>query len=225
MLCIRCGTENSEGSKYCTNCNALIPVAAPTGNPAQSTLDISESVDYELPDTHYQSPILQQLAWAVHELAEEDGELEPVVEAYEAYREIFENFKTEVPKLQEICYSQQGAFDDDPIPSQIKYMISSAETLYSDGEALFEGFFDHLEGLDEDAEFPDPTPLIDGTKKWLNCNDSVCTAFDFLSGRTKVFEELLVEMDDYILNNNSPEDLAAAEAATSETPTDQIDIG
>jgi hypothetical protein len=168
-----------------------MPVAAPTGNPDSSNLDIEEMVEYPVPETHYQSPVLQQLAWSVHEFIEEGGELDPMIEAYEAFREIFEGFKQEIPKIKEICYSQQGVLEDDPMPSQIKYMISNAEKLYFEGEAIFENYLDSLEDMGEDEEFPDPEPLVEGTKKWLQCNDSVCITFDYIVGRTRGLEEYL----------------------------------
>ena len=152
MLCFQCNEDNPEGSKYCTSCNALIPTAAPTGNPASSNLDIEEMVDYPVPESHYQSPLLQNLAWSVHEFIEEEGEFEPIVEIYEAFREVFEGFRTEIPKLQEMCYAQQSFLEDDPMPSQIKYMVNKAETLFAEGEALFEGFFDKLEEMEVAAE-------------------------------------------------------------------------
>ena len=222
MLCIQCGTDNGEGAKYCVSCNALMPVAAPVGNPGQSELDIEEMVDYPIPETHYQSPVLQQLAWTVHEFIEEEAELEPVIEAYEAFREIFDGFKLEIPRLKEICYSQQGVLEDDPMPSQIKYMVTQAETLFTEGEDLFEGYLDALEALAEDDPFPDPQPLIDGTKKWLQCNDSVCIAFDFLVGRTKALTEMIEEIDDELKDV----DLSKFEAKDSDLiPADSTDLG
>lgn len=222
MLCIQCGTDNSEGAKYCVSCNALIPQAAPTGNPGQSTLDIDEMVDYPIPESHYQSPVLQQLAWSVHEFIEEEAELEPVIEAYEAFREIFDGFKLEIPRLKEICYTQQGVLEDDPMPNQIKYMVTQAETLFTEGETLFEGYLDALEELDEDDPFPDPQPLIDGTKKWLECNDSVCIAFDFMIGRAKAFgelvEEIQEELKDVDLSDLEPKD-------EDLIPADSTDLG
>ena len=221
MLCIQCGTDNAEGAKYCVSCNAMMPVAAPTGNPGSSNLDIEEMVDYPIPETHYQSPVLQQLAWSVHEFIEEEAEFEPVVEAYEAFREIFDGFKLEIPKLEEICYAQQGVLEDDPMPSQIKYMVAKAALLFSEGEAIFEKYLDALETLEEDAPFPDPEPLVEGTKKWLACNDSVCIAFDFLVGRTEAFGELMTEIQEELKDI----DLSELEAEVHRVPADSTDLG
>jgi len=234
MFCIQCGTENPEGSKYCVSCSAVMPLAAPTGNPAASNLDIEEMVEYPIPETHYQSPVLQQLAWTVHEFMEEEGELEPVVEAYEAFREIFDGFKQEIPKLKELCYNQQGVLDDDVMPSQIKYMVTQAETLFQEGEALFEKYLDSLEELGEEDDFPDPQPLVEGTKKWLACNDSVCITFDFLVGRQRAFDELIVDLDEIQKEQEyeakhgkkeSPEPAAEEEpAAPPLVPSDSTDL-
>lgn len=196
MLCIQCGTDNPDGSRYCVSCNALLLQVAPTGDPAASNLDIEEEVDYPVPEAHYQSPILQHLAWCVHDFVEEEGEFEPIIEAYEAFREIFDGFKLELPKIKELCYSQQGMLEGDVMPSQIKYTVAKAETLYSEGEALFEKYFDAVDALDDDDDFPDPEPLIEATRKWLGCNDSVCITYDFLVGRHKALDEMAVEYDE-----------------------------
>lgn len=229
MLCIQCGTENPENSKYCTKCNALILQAAPTGDPTSSQMEFEEQVDYPVPVAHYQSPVLQHLAWTVHEFMEEEGEYEPVVEAYEAFREIFEGFKVEIPKIQDLCYSQKGLLEDDPVPSQLKYIIMKAESLFTEGEELFEKYFDAVEALDEDDEdFPDPEPLVEGTKKWLGCNDSVCLAYDLLVNRTKDLDEFAGELE-VAYKAKLAEEEAAGTSSVAETapamPTDSSELG
>lgn len=244
MLCIQCGTDNPEGEKYCVSCNAKILQAAPTGNPASSTLDIDENFENPVPDTHYQSPILQHLAWTIHEFIEEGAELEPIVEAYEAFREIFEGFREEIPKIEEMCYAQQGLLEEDAVPDQVKYMITQAQSLYTEGEELFEGYLDSIEELGEEDDFPDPEPLIQGIRKWLDCNDRVCVTYEFLVGRQQEFNEL-VEGYQYIMDeqdagrNPFPEDEdasgtkpPAAPASVEEptasptvVPSDSTDLG
>lgn len=207
MHCIQCGTDNAEGVKYCISCNAMMPVAAPVGNPEQSNINIDETVNYLVPETNYQSPILQHLAWSVHEFIEEEAEFEPVVEAYEAFREIFEGFKEEIPKLEDLCYSQQGALPDDPVPSQMRYLMNNAESLFTDGETLFETYLESLEELDDEEPFPEPEPLIEGTKKWIACNNNVCMVFDLLVERTQLLDELIEEFQEEMeaSGQNEPE--------------------
>lgn len=229
MLCVQCGTDNPEGGKYCISCSALLLHAAPTGDPSASSLDIEEDVEYPVPEAHYQSPVLQHLAWCVHEFIEEEGEFEPILEAYEAFREIFEGFKSEIPKIHDLCYSQQGMLEGDVMPSQIKYTVSKAETLYSEGETIFEDYFDTVEALHEDDDFPDPQPLIEATRKWLGCNDSVCITYDFLVGRHKALDELSVEYDE-IRKEKEAQELAdgassgAGGDAVSYAPSDSTDL-
>ncbi len=196
MFCIQCGTVNDDRSKYCLSCNAILIQPAPEGLPESSTLNLQEEVEYPVPETHYQAPILQQLAWSIHDFLEEDGDLELIVEAYEAYREIFEGFRVELPGLKEYSYSQEGKLEDDPVPSQIRYLVTKAEELYAEGESLFEGYFDLVESLGEDEDFPDPEPLMKATKCWLSCNDNICISFDFLVGRTEAFREMLQEIEE-----------------------------
>ena len=81
MLCVQCGTDNPDGTKFCVSCNAVLPMQPLASS---SSMDIAENVEYLVPEAHYQSPVLQQLAWTVHDFIEEEAELEPVIEAYEA---------------------------------------------------------------------------------------------------------------------------------------------
>ena len=226
MLCIQCGTDNPEGAKYCVSCNAMIPAAAPTGNPAASNLDIEEMVEYPVPETHYQSPLLQHLAWSVHEFIDEGAELEPIIEAYEAFREIYEGFKAEVPKLNELCYAQQGQLEEDVMPSQIRYMVLQAERLYEEGENLFEGYWNSLDELGAEDDFPDPQPLVDATKKWLSCNDSICITYDFLAGRFKAFEELSEELEELKQERIAKGDWdVEEESGDAALPADSTEVG
>lgn len=250
MVCVKCGTENPDGAKYCSNCNAVLFQAAPTGLPNASTLDLEEMVDYPVPETHYQSPILQHLAWSIHEFIEEEGELEPILEAYEGFREIFEGFRSEIPSLKDYQYQEQGKWDDDPIPTQIKYLVSKAEELYEQGEKEFEAYFEQIEKYEEEIErleesdddsveepdFPDPGAMVTATKRWLNCNDNICLVFEFLVGRSRAFNEMADELEADLaaldaMPDDEPEEgegeaQAPAEPAPQPTgPTDSSDLG
>lgn len=265
MVCVKCGSENPAGAKYCGSCNAMLFQAAPTGLPNASTLDLEEMVDYPVPETHYQSPILQHLAWSVHEFIEEEGDLEPVLEAYEAFREVFEGFRSEIPGLKDYQYREQGKWEDDPIPSQIKYLISKAEEFYAEGEAGFEKYFEQLDAFDEaqaaldeeefddedvgeeegeeieegeapedsedegaleEAEFPDPEPIIEATKKWLYCNDNICLVFEFLVGRARAFNEMADELAAELENVEvvSEEEFHAEEAGETPAPEPEPEV-
>ena len=215
MLCVQCGTDNPEGTKFCVSCNAVLPMQPLASS---SSMDIAENVEYLVPEAHYQSPVLQQLAWTVHDFIEEEAELEPVIEAYEAFREIFEGFKEEIPKIRDICLSQQGVLDEDMVPAQLKFLIDRAEELYVEGEQQFEGWLDALEDLEEDEDFPDPQSLIEGTKKWLSCNDMICMTFDILVGREKDLKELSQDLETLIQIKTKEEADAARAAQSGEKP-------
>ncbi len=198
MICVRCGTDNPDHAKYCTKCSAMLLQAAPEGLPQTSSIDLDEEIEYPVAQYHYQSPILEQLAWAVHEFVEEEGELEPVVEAYEAFREIYEGFRKEIPVLQELHYSSDGFIEGDPTPKFVKYLLNRSIEAYSEGEALFEGYLEALERLGEDEDFPDPQPLMDGTKSWLSCNDNICMTFELLTGQNQALTMLLDDYDERV---------------------------
>lgn len=191
MVCVQCGTENSEGAKYCSSCSALLFQAAPDGLPTSSALDIGESLPMPAVTTHYQSPLLESLAWAVHEFAEEEGDLEPVVETYEAYREVYEAFSQEIPALQELRYCCETFFDDDPESKYIKFLLDRAIEFYKKGESLFEGYLESLESLGDDEAFPDAEPLKEGTRAWLDCNDNICMTFELLTAQKKACDDIV----------------------------------
>lgn len=195
MVCVQCGAENPEHAKYCGKCSALLFQVAPEGLPTSSGLDLDEDVQIPVAQAHYQSPILEQLAWAVHEFAEEEGELDPVVEAYEAFREIYQGFRNEIPALQEIHYNAQGMIEGDPTPKIVKYLLNRSIEYYQEGEAHFEAYLERLEQLGEEDDFPDPKPLMDGTVSWLHCNDNICMTFEFLTGQMQALDELLEEIE------------------------------
>jgi hypothetical protein len=198
MVCVQCGKENPEGAKYCVSCNALLFQVAPEGLPPSSSIDLDEDIEYPVAHTHYQSPILEQLAWAVHEFSEEEGDFEPVVEAYESFREIYEGFRKEIPALQELHYASAGFIEGDPTPKYVKYLLSRSIEFYSQGEAHFESYLESLEALGEDEDFPDPTPLMEGTKSWLNCNDNICMTFELLTGQMQALTLLLDDYDERV---------------------------
>ena len=198
MVCVQCGAENAEHAKYCSKCNALLFQVAPVGLPTSSSIDLSEEITYPVATAHYQSPILENLAWAVHEFAEEEGDLEPVIEAYEAFREIYEGFRKEIPVLQELHYSSDGFIEGDPTPKFVKYLLTRSTEAYAEGEAFFESYLESLEALGEDEDFPDPKPLMEGTKSWLNCNDNICMTFELLTGQMQALTALLDDYEDRV---------------------------
>jgi hypothetical protein len=216
MVCVQCGTENSEHSKYCSKCSALLFQVAPEGLPVSSSIDLDEEIEYPVAQYHYQSPVLESLAWAVHEFAEEDGELEPVIEAYEAFREIYEGFRKEIPVLEELHYSSDGMIEGDPTPKYVKYLLGRSIEYYAEGEAYFESYLNGLEDLAEDAEFPDPKPLMDGTKSWLSCNDNICMTFELLTGQMQALTTLLDDYDGRVARGENTEASDEDEESTVE---------
>jgi hypothetical protein len=218
MVCVQCGAENAEHAKYCSKCSALLFQAAPQGLPPTSSLDLDEEIEYPVATAHYQSPILENLAWAVHEFAEEEGELEPVVEAYEAFREIYEGFRKEIPVLQELHYSSEGFIEGDPTPKYVKYLLNRSIEHYTQGEAYFESYLESLESLAEDEDFPAPKPLMDGTKSWLHCNDSICMTFELLTGQMQALTMLL---DDYEQRVAAGEDVSGEGDDESESQVEE----
>lgn len=211
MVCVQCGTDNAEHAKYCSKCSALLFQAAPTGAASHSTLDMDEGFDPPVPDQHYQSPLLEQLAWAVHDFIEEEGELEPVVESYEAFREVFESFQQEVPNIREIHYEGQEYFEEDPNYKYVKYLLDRAQEYYTKGETLFEGYLESLEALGEDDDaFPDPEPLKEATRNWLDCNDHICMTFELLTNQFEALTYSLEEYNESLASGGQSDDGAAA---------------
>lgn len=205
MICVQCGTENVEQAKYCSKCSALLFQVAPEGVPT-SSLDLGESIALPQLESHYQSPLLESLAWAVHEFIEEEGEFEPIVEAYEAYREVYDKFEKELPQLQELRYATEVALEGDPGPKYMKFLLDRAVEYYHKGESLFESYLELLEGLEDDEGFPDPEPLKDGTRAWVDCNDNICMAYELLEGQMKEVDFLAAELEQILQEEASDDD-------------------
>lgn len=194
MICVRCGTENSEQAKYCQKCSALLFQVAPEGLPS-SSLDLGETLVFPKMESHYQSPLLESLAWAVHEFIEEDAEFEPIVEAYEAYREVYEGFHRELPALSELRYATEAFFEGEPAPKYMKFLLDRAVEFYSKGEGLFEAYLESLEALGDEEAYPDPEPLKEATRAWLNCNDNICMSFELLAGQAQAVDEVMEDLE------------------------------
>lgn len=216
MLCIKCGHDSPEGSKYCEKCNALLPQQAPTGIPgAESSLDLSELVDYPVPETHYRSPVLEALAWAVQAVIDGEGDLDPVIENYEAFVEVFDHTREELPMAKEVFYSQRGVIEGDPFPTQLNYLITKAEEFFDAGQAKMETFFNNFEKDEAEAE-----ELISAVASLLQCNDQMCMAIEILSGRVDAFNETIKEFQHIIKLQGGP----AKEEVSVPTPVDSTDL-
>lgn len=221
MNCFKCGAENADTEKYCTSCNALLPQQAPTGLPSTG-MDLSEAaVDYPVPDFNYSSPFLEHLAWAAHDLIEEEGELDPVIEGYEAFRDLFEDFRLKYKEYRDIAYESKmrmtslGAQDD--FPEQLNFVLTKSENLYDSGKVKLDRFFEDLENDVEELTADD---LIEGIKDWMQCNNNVCIALELMAGRAEGQRQLIQGVKAYLDAEG-----ISLEEETVEVPSDTTDVG
>lgn len=217
MLCVRCGQDNPEGAKYCSKCNAMMPQAAPEGLPGQdSTLELDEQAEYPVPEQRYENAVLQELAWAAHDVLEEEGEIGPVVEAYEVFLNDYAQFAQYLPRLQEMYYKQKNALgEDDRFATKANYLLTKAQMFYEKGTEQIDKFLDAWEN-DE----PDPDDLRNGVRSLLDCNDHLAVALQLNTARMVTLAETLD-----VINAKLGKRPPAEEEAAAAAPVDSSDIG
>ncbi|MBI3927310.1 MAG: zinc ribbon domain-containing protein [Armatimonadetes bacterium] len=227
MLCVACGQDNPDGSKYCAKCNALLPQMAPTGPPGgESLLELDENTEYPRPVGRYVSEVMHALTWAAHEFLEEDGELEPLLDSVDEVRQRFTEFKESIPTILENLADQQANLPEDPYPKQMRYLNTRGVQLYEEGLTLVDRFLTDLEGDSAEAE-----TLVDGINKILDGNDHLCLCIELTAIRVHVIQRELEKIE---VEENKAE-LAEAMAATggegapqdepTAVPVDSTDVG
>ncbi len=218
--CVMCGHDNPEGAKYCSNCSAVLPKAAPTGQP-KSRLNVGELLDVPKLETHFYSPSLVAMAWSVEALLEGEGTIDEVLEAYEFFVETFENTQAEFPQVREIFYQERAAFPDDPFPDQLNYLITKSEECFNKGREAMENFM-----LAFEEEEGDPEQLCQAVQLLLHANDNLFSCLHILHGRIEGFKPVLEEMQAELerkglLKDGKP---VLPESEAQEVPVDTADL-
>jgi hypothetical protein len=126
-------------------------------------------------DLEHRSPILLDLAWAIHDFQNSEVDLVAVIELYESYRQCFEEVRTSTGNFFD------GASPED-LPEQDREDLAKADELFLEGESLFEDYFERVETLSKLQDYPDPAFLFKALRFWLECNQRLSRALLYLSG-------------------------------------------
>lgn len=187
--CVKCGTDNTAGQKYCSQCGAVIPQMAPTGDPTvRSGLDLDENTEYLTPTSRYSNEELSNMAWAAHDWLVEGAELEPFIESYQVVKQNFLNFQgNELHTMEELLSNERQVYPDDPYPKQMTYLLRKGVQHYEEGIGLVEHY---LTALDSEAG-ADDEELKRGINRLLDGNDHFCLAMELVQIRVKGTEDAL----------------------------------
>lgn len=186
-FCIKCSTENSAGTKYCSKCGAVLPQMAPTGVPDASGFEVDENTTYITPNFHYPADELLNLAWAANDFLEEGSELDPFLDAYEIVKEKFtQHLETTKAEMQELIADARTRDPNDAHPKQLAYLNNKGTAYLEEGLASVEAF---LAALDEDKILTDR--LKDGVVKLVMANDHFCLIVALIQVRVNALLETL----------------------------------
>lgn len=141
MLCPRCSADNSDHSRYCKKCQAVLPRL--TGLPLPTSVALQDGVDYPEPTHHYETEQLSEL----HELVEAVLEGEDVFEQLEAQLEQmaqnYERFEREhIQPMQQLLVRESSKLPDDHYNTKLSYVLRTGMAKFHEGKEKFRLFFE-----------------------------------------------------------------------------------
>lgn len=183
MLCVKCATQNPPSSRYCSQCNALLPQQAKENDPA-GALGIKEGVDYLSPTHHYETDQIVILAELIDGLLEGEEWFDQACEHLEQMASNFKEFEGKyVKEMQALLAREAGKFPDDDYNQQLSYLLKKGGQLFEEGCQAFEQFFD--------TESDDPEELLAAFEKVRDGNDHYCLSLEMASRRQQQLEEIM----------------------------------
>ena len=202
VACFKCAHENEDGLKYCSQCGAMLPQMAPTADSGR--LDFDEDTEYIKPTENFPTTEMLSLAWGLHDFLEEGAELDPFLEIYEAIKERFENYLTNLhAESLEFITNDRNIDPGDPYPKQLQYLVVRAADLAKEGISMVERFLDALEQEQVQGELGK-----DGVAKIVQANDHFLLALHMSLTRSQTIAEVAQNRGIDLAN---PEEMALKE--------------
>lgn len=179
MLCVRCGADNPAGSKYCSQCQAVLIQSGPS--PAVGGLEISETQSYVVPQERFLSRHLNELYELLAELLESGAGEAAVGEKLTLLREAYQDFtERAVPGLFDMLLHDEQVWPGHEFPGQVRYLVNSGVDLFGQGLAGLEQALDPLRPEAVEAAFE---TLQQG-------NDNLCLSFVMVEERKAELERI-----------------------------------
>ncbi|MDQ7823591.1 MAG: zinc ribbon domain-containing protein [Candidatus Eremiobacteraeota bacterium] len=180
MLCVKCGTINPPGTKYCESCNAVI-IAGASGEAPAAVVDVEEGQAYLSPEKNYDCPWFAELVFIIHLYLKDEADIEEVLDVYESILKYYEGFNSaEIPgfmgELDKWRHDELGR----EYSRQMTYLITKGFQLIGEGLQEMKAFL---------ASKEDRESLSAGLTKIQEGVNNVGLAQEFLVLHRTIMEE------------------------------------
>lgn len=208
MLCIRCGHDSPEGSKFCHKCNAKLLHMAPTGNPmSNSLLDLDDTTNIITPEKRYITEHIYHLTACAYDYLHKGEPGEPLLEAFQVIKSRMEEFQNEaLPEIVAQLQAERSNYPDLDFAPQILYQINHGTKLVEEGVGYFESF---IESGDEEVLIAAVTCMQDG-------NDHICLANELIVKRGALLEQVVKLMQEGVEAPTATANVSAPAASPAE---------
>jgi len=145
MLCVKCGHDNSPGTRYCSKCNAIMIQAAPEST-TTSVIDVEEGTEYVSPQKNYECMWLADFADVTMRYANGEVEFDEVKRVYENIKKIVESFDNrELPDFLNELDEWRHAEIGKEYSRQMTYLLTKGFQLMGEGIEVLRGYIDNPE--------------------------------------------------------------------------------
>lgn len=180
MMCVKCGTTNPPGTKYCEKCNAMIFSTASESS-ASSVVDVEEGQEYLTPEKDYECNWLAELMYITKVYLEGEADMEEVIDVYESLLELHAHYEDkELPDF----LNELDSWRHDPLGKeysrQMTYLLTKGFQLMGEGLQMVKGFI---------ANPKDRENLRNGLIKLQDCANQIGLAEEFLRLHQQIMAE------------------------------------
>lgn len=140
MICLQCGASNSDRSRYCAKCQAVLPKLL-TQSQVPSSLEFNDKIEYLHPTVHYETDAILELHEVVGDALNGEDVFENLEEIVEALAETYQDFEREnIRPFLEALMEEASDNPDDPFPHQLSYVLKTGFQLFEKGRAALQQF-------------------------------------------------------------------------------------
>lgn len=197
MLCPRCSAENSDHSRYCKKCQAVLPRMAGTTQP--SSVALQDGVEYPEPTHHYETEQLAELHDLVDAVLEGEDVFEELEAQLEQMAQNYAQFEREhIQPMQQMLVRESSKLPDDHYNTKLSYVLRTGMAKFHEGREKFRLFFE--------TESDDPDDLEEAFSVVGDGHDYICLGLEMAQKRLAELETVLAHHPDHQARPQDPED-------------------
>jgi X-X-X-Leu-X-X-Gly heptad repeat protein len=217
MLCVKCGHDNTAGSKYCGKCNAMMFHMAPEST-TTSVIDVEEGMDYISPERNYECRWLLDFFEATTRFTNGEIGFDVVEKVYDNIKKIYESFDNrELPDFLNELDGWRNTELGKEYSRQMTYLLTKGFQLMNEGFESLKGYMSDPSNL---------SSLQEGLNKLQDGVNQIGLSEEFLAMHQVIIEE---EINRRELENKAGDFKAmvdarkapAAAAAAEEEPAEE----